>query len=102
MGVEGRWHTNITRNEPVYWAENDELIPEGEKHQGGMLAKMIRSFQPKAFEEVRHAQGHGYPFFRVDVVNKQIVTFSRGPFLESVKKMLSYARPRPKAGAPRR
>jgi pimeloyl-ACP methyl ester carboxylesterase len=86
----------------LYWAENDELIPQGERHQGGMLAKLIRAFQPKAFEEVRHAQGHGYPFFAVDVVNKKVVTFPRGPFLESVKKMLRYSRRHATAGAPQK
>jgi len=78
----------------LYWAENDEIIPQGEKHQGGMLAKMIRYFQPRSFEEVRHAQGHGYPFFRLDPESKKIATFPRGPFLESLKKMLSYSLPR--------
>jgi pimeloyl-ACP methyl ester carboxylesterase len=86
----------------LYWAENDEIIPQGEKHQGGLLAELIRAHQPKAFEEVRHAQGHGYPFFAVDVVNKKVVTFPRGPFLESVKKMLSYTRARAKGVASRR
>jgi hypothetical protein len=86
----------------LYWAENDEIIPQSEKHQGGLLAKLILVHQPKAFEEVRHAQGHGYPFFAVDPVNKKVVTFPRGPFLESVKQMLSYTRARAKGVASRR
>ena len=78
----------------LYWAEDDELIPNGATHQGGMLAKLIRAFQPAALHEVKHTGGHGYPFYGVDLVKMSVKFFPREIFLGSVKEMLA-ARPTP-------
>ena len=73
----------------LLWADDDELIPEGAAHQGGMLANMIRSFHPSAFREMKHGGGHGYPFYRVDLEKMSIEVFPREVFLDSVKGMLT-------------
>jgi pimeloyl-ACP methyl ester carboxylesterase len=72
----------------LYWAEDDELIPNGAAHQGGMLAKVIRDFQPPAFHEVKHVDGHGYPFYKIDLAKMTVTIFPREIFLASVKEML--------------
>ena len=72
----------------LYWSDNDELIPKGQQHQGGVLADLIRTFHPKAFQEVKHTGGHGYPFYRVDLSKMQVEIFPRDIFLNSVKQML--------------
>jgi poly(3-hydroxybutyrate) depolymerase len=76
----------------LMWADDDELIPNGATHQGGMLAQMIRSFHPTALHEMKHSGGHGWPFYRVDLAKMKIEVFPRELFLESVKEMLT-ARP---------
>ncbi len=72
----------------LYWAEDDELIPNGATHQGGMLARVIRDFQPASLEEVKHIGGHGYPFYGIDLSSMTVKFFPRAIFLESVQKML--------------
>lgn len=76
----------------LYWAENDEIIGRGGTHQGGMLAEVIRAFKPANFREVRHSEGHGYPFYRVDLEKMSVSLFPREIFLESVKEMLKFRR----------
>lgn len=72
----------------LYWAENDELIPNGATHQGGKLAGEIRKFHPAALHEVKHKGGHGYPFYRVDLNKMSVEIVPRDIFLESVKELL--------------
>jgi pimeloyl-ACP methyl ester carboxylesterase len=76
----------------LYWAEDDELIPNGAAHQGGMLAQVMRDFQPAALHEVKHGGGHGYPFYQVDLSTMKGKIFPREIFLGSVKELLA-ARP---------
>ena len=78
----------------LYWAEDDELIPNGGTHQGGMLAQVIRDFQPPALQEVKHTGGHGYPFYAVDLSKMAVRIFPREIFLASVKQMLGRPSPR--------
>ena len=72
----------------LYWAEDDELIPNGAIHQGGKLAGEIRKFHPAALHEVKHQGGHGYPFYQVDLNKMSVEIFPRDIFLESVREML--------------
>lgn len=72
----------------IYWADNDELIPDGEHHQSGMLAQLIRKFAPVAFHEIKHSGGHGYPFYKIDLSNMNVEVFPRETFLAGVKEML--------------
>ena len=72
----------------LYWAEDDELIPNGATRQGGVLAQVIRGFQPAAFREEKHTGGHGYPFYGIDLVKMKINIFPREIFIASVKEML--------------
>lgn len=72
----------------MYWGDNDELIPNGQQHQSGMLAQLIRTFEPAAFHEVKHSGGHGYPFYKIDLSNLSVEVFPRETFLASVKEML--------------
>jgi poly(3-hydroxybutyrate) depolymerase len=74
----------------IYWASDDELIPNGADHQGGMLADLIRSFHPENFHEVKHTGGHGYPFYQYDLTNLSVKIFPRDIFLDSVKQMLEF------------
>jgi pimeloyl-ACP methyl ester carboxylesterase len=78
----------------LYWAEDDELIPNGQTHQGGLLAQLIRSFQPASLKEVKHIGGHGYPFYQVDLNAMTVKFFPREIFVDSVKEMLA-AKPAP-------
>jgi len=71
------------------WAEDDELIPNGATHQGGMLAQVIRDFHPAALHELKHTGGHGWPFYRVDLNKMKVEVFPRDLFLDSVKEMLA-------------
>lgn len=73
----------------LYWAEDDELIPNGATHQGGMLARMMRDFHPASLEEVKHIGGHGYPFYQYDLSKMVVKIFPRDIFLGSVKKLLA-------------
>lgn len=74
----------------LYWAENDELIPNGATHQGGMLAVLIRSFQPAQFHEVKHSGGHGYPFYQVDLNSLTVKVFPRDIFVGSISLLLTF------------
>ena len=74
----------------VYWAEDDELIPYGATHQGGMLAGLLRSLGAPALTEVKHSGGHGYPFYRVDLNKMTVKMFPREIFLDSVRQLLSF------------
>jgi hypothetical protein len=76
----------------LYWAEDDELIPNGANHQGGMLANLIRTFHPANLEEVKHTGGHGYPFYQVNLDTMSITEFPREIFLGSVKRLLEFHR----------
>lgn len=79
----------------LYWAEDDELIPNGATHQGGMLARLIRDFHPASLKEAKHTGGHGYPFYGVDLAAMAVKFFPREIFLSSVKEMLgAFAAPR--------
>lgn len=78
----------------LYWAEDDELIPNGATHQGGMLAQVIRTFQPASFHEVKHIGGHGYPFYAIDLGKMTVKVFPREIFIQSVKDMLDAGGPR--------
>ena len=72
----------------LYWAENDELIPNGATRQSGMLAGLIRTFNPAAFQEVKHSGGHGYPFYQVDLSVLSVKVFPRDIFLAGITQML--------------
>jgi poly(3-hydroxybutyrate) depolymerase len=74
----------------LYWAEDDELIPNGANHQGGMLANLIRTFHPSDFQEVKHTGGHGYPFYQVDLGSMTVKVFPRQIFLDSVQQLLAF------------
>jgi pimeloyl-ACP methyl ester carboxylesterase len=76
----------------LIWAEDDELIPNGATHQGGMLAQMIRAFHPATLHELKHTGGHGWPFYRVDLDKMKVEIFPRDLFLGQVKELLA-ARP---------
>ncbi len=73
----------------LYWAEDDELIPYGATHQGGMLAGLLRSLGATALTEVKHSGGRGYPFYRVDLSKMAVKMFPREIFLDSVRQLLS-------------
>lgn len=77
-----------TRPLILYWADDDELIPNGGAHQGGMLAQLIRAVHTESLHEVKHSGGHGYPFYRIDLATMTVKIFPRDIFLGSVKKML--------------
>ena len=77
----------------LYWAEDDELIPFGATHQGGMLAQVIRAFHPAGLREVKHTGGHGYPFYQYDLAKMTVAMPSREIFLGLVNDMLD-AKPR--------
>jgi pimeloyl-ACP methyl ester carboxylesterase len=72
----------------LYWAEDDELIPNGATHQGGMLARVMRDFHPRSLQELKHIGGHGYPFYQYDLSKMTVTIFPREIFLNSVKEML--------------
>src|SRR5262249_4468732 len=72
----------------LYWAEDDELIPGGTTHQGGMLAALLRKLGAKSLHEVKHTGGHGYPFYRVDLAKMEVSLFPRDIFMSSVREML--------------
>jgi dipeptidyl aminopeptidase/acylaminoacyl peptidase len=74
----------------LYWAEDDELIPNGATHQGGMLAGMLRKLGAPSVHEVKHTGGHGYPFYRVDLAKMQVSLFPRDIFISSVRELLQY------------
>ena len=76
----------------LYWADNDELIPNGETRQGGRLSELIKAAKPASFREVRHSQQHGYPFFRVDAQTKKLEVFEHATFRSSVKELLLESR----------
>ena len=73
----------------LYWAEDDELIPVGATHQGGMLAELMRAWKPAALTEVKHTGGHGYPFYGIDLAAMSVRYFPRHIFLDSVTQMLN-------------
>jgi pimeloyl-ACP methyl ester carboxylesterase len=72
----------------LIWAEDDELIPNGAAHQGGMLAQIIRTFHPAALHELKHTGGHGWPFYRVDLEQMKVEIFPRDLFLKQVQELL--------------
>jgi hypothetical protein len=74
----------------LYWSENDELIPNGANHQGGMLADLIRTFQPAHFQEIKNTGGHAYPFYQYDLTKMSVKVFPRDIFLDSVKRLLEF------------
>ena len=80
-----------TRPLILYWADDDELIPNGAAHQGGMLAQLIRAVRAGNLHEVKHSGGHGYPFYRIDLAAMTVKIFPRDIFLGSVKQMLGMA-----------
>ena len=77
----------------IYWADNDQLIPNGDTRQSGRLSALIKAQSPAAFTEVRHSQGHGYPFFRWSKTTKQLEVCEQKIFLASVRALLRHARP---------
>ncbi len=79
----------------LFWAENDELIPNGGSHQGGMFANLLRKLNGHLLRERRHANGHGYPFYRVDLAQMKTVVFPREIFLSAVKELLMFQRGAP-------
>lgn len=72
----------------IYWADNDEIIPNGATRQAGRLCELIQAAKPASFKEVRHSKQHGYPFFRFDSKAKTFEIYDRETFLSSVKEML--------------
>ncbi len=74
----------------LYWATDDEIIPNGAHHQGGVLATLVRSFHPTSFKEISHQGGHGYPFFHAKTTPPGIQLYPRRIFLDSVKQMLAW------------